>query len=66
MKLSKRLLAERAYVERHLADRIICASCGARLCDYADKCNAELSALCAGFAAIEEARQEFQQLPESK
>lgn len=45
---------ERKRVEERLGDAVIC-ECGARLDDYADKCEVALGAVCPGFLAIEAA-----------
>lgn len=58
-KLSAHLQAEREFVEQKLGQRVICGSCGANLKSYADRCHAVLSEQCAGFLAIEQAKEEF-------
>jgi hypothetical protein len=45
-----------AGVERALGDKVICATCGATLATYADKCSSPLDRPCEGFEAIEEVR----------
>jgi ribosomal protein L40E len=46
MKNSQRLVDEGRYVERALADKVICNLCGATLATYAETCNAGLSDSC--------------------
>lgn len=58
-KLSAHLQAEREFVEKKLGQRVICGSCGTNLESYADRCHAGLSEQCAGFLAIEQAKEEF-------
>lgn len=62
-KLSAHLQAERDFVEKKLGDRIICQWCGANLGNCADRCVADLSEPCAGFLAIEQAKEEFKTGP---
>ena len=61
MKLSEKLKAEREYVQRVLADKVICNRrlCGATLATFADRCGADLNDPCPGYCAIEEAKTEF-------
>lgn len=59
MKLSQRLLEERAFVERSLGDSIICRDCGATLSTYAERCSSDLQEMCDGFIAIEQAKIDF-------
>jgi len=59
MKLSDRLKRQRDYVERKLGKTVICDRCRCTLDTFAEKCPADLSDMCAGFVAIESARQEF-------
>jgi hypothetical protein len=59
MKLSQRLIEERAFLAKKLGDDIICEQCGACLADYASRCTAELSDACPGFMTIEDAKEEF-------
>lgn len=59
MKYSPYLQAEREYVERTLADSVICDRCRATLKTFADACTADLADLCPGFMAIEQAKLEF-------
>lgn len=59
MKLSQRLQDERLFVERELANNVICQRCKATLREYADKCVADLSDACEGFIAIERCRAQF-------
>lgn len=59
MKLSQRLLDERAFVERTLGDSVICADCKATLKTFADACTADLDEPCPGYLAIERAKDKF-------
>jgi len=59
MKVSKRLQAEREFVERSLGDSSICADCNATLSTYGEACTAGLSDQCHGFIAIEQAKKDF-------
>jgi len=61
MNLSKRLQAERAFVERSLGDSVICKRCSATLGTFADDCTADLAEPCPGFLAIERAKKEFRE-----
>lgn len=59
MKLSDRLLRERAFVESSLGNAEICTCCHATLETYATACVAGLSEYCHGSLAIESARDKF-------
>jgi hypothetical protein len=59
MKKSQRLIDQDAYVEKSLSGKVICESCGTTLGGYAENCTANLSSLCPGFMAIEDARAAF-------
>jgi ribosomal protein L40E len=59
MKLSQRLQAERAFVERSLGDSVICQKCKATLETFADACTAGLQEQCPGYLAIEQAKKDF-------
>lgn len=56
MKLSKILVAEHDFVEQRLRGLVICDRCQATLTTYANTCSADLSEVCPGFQAIEDAR----------
>lgn len=57
-KISKRTLAERAFIEKKLGDSVICDRCRCSLATFFT-CPAELTDRCPGFCAIEGARMEF-------
>jgi len=59
MKLSRRLQDERAFVDRSLADSVICQRCHATLHTFADACTADLADVCPGFLAIERSKKDF-------
>jgi hypothetical protein len=59
MKLSQRLIDERAFVERALGGRVICTRCSATLETFSEVCSADLSEACPGFLAIEQCKQDF-------
>lgn len=60
MRKSDAILAEERFVEKQLGASRICETCTATLENYASKCTAELSEICEGFLAIENARKAFQ------
>lgn len=59
MRMSKRLVCEKAFVQGFLGKDVICDSCGATLETYASSCQADLSSACPGFIAIEKAKSVF-------
>lgn len=52
--------AQATYVEAKLGTGVICDRCHATCDTFADQCSADLSEMCPGFIAIEEAKAEFQ------
>ncbi len=62
MKLSKRLQDEKAFVIKQCGDSVICSRCGATLKSFADECAPDLSEICPGFLAIEQAKEDFAKL----
>jgi hypothetical protein len=59
MKLSERLKAEQAFLERTLGDSVICVTCSAKLGTFADACTAGFEEWCPGFIAVKKAKSDF-------
>jgi hypothetical protein len=55
MKGTQEARARIERIERLLAGSVICDRCGATLEQFATRCGAELTDLCPGFVAIDEA-----------
>jgi hypothetical protein len=59
MKMSRRLVAEQAFVQGFLGSDVICEECGATLATYGSACTADLSDICHGFQIIEKVKAAF-------
>jgi ribosomal protein L40E len=66
VKLSEKLKAERSYIERELADQVICSRCRATLLTYAEKCSAAVDDCCPGYESIEAAKAKFSTQEQSR
>ena len=51
---------EKAFVEKHLGDKVICTQCQATLASYQTRCSVPLNEPCEGFLAIEGSRKYYQ------